>query len=309
MINDQINIITVKSQILSNSQRVKWVDYAKGIGIFLVVLGHTIRGLINSSIIDLSTKFSAIDRWIYAFHMPLFFFISGLFIYRSTSKPLPDFLLKRLKVVVYPYILWSILQSIFQAIMSSYTNSQISLLELWKIIYKPVMQFWFLYVLFVMVLIYAIARKIGISNSLFLIFSILLYGTRILELNFGWNILNHICQSTIYLAVGVVIGSGGKILRLIQLKTSTLLFLTNGGYLAVGLGVGLHFTQEKFLSPIVAIFGISATIALAILLEKFDVAKFIENWGKLSLQIYLMLAEDRRSPVGERRDECQSMLL
>lgn len=288
MINHPTNFSSSKTQILLNSQRVEWVDYAKGIGIFLVVLGHTIRGLLNSSIVDSSITVARIDGWIYAFHMPLFFFLSGLFIERSTLKPLPDFLLKRLKTIVYPYILWSLLQSIFQAIMSSYTNSQISLVELWKIIYDPVMQFWFLYVLFVMGLIYAIARKIGISNSGFLIFSILLYVTQILELNLGWGVLSQLRNYSIYLAVGAVIVSGERLSKLSQVKTSTLWLLTSGGYLAVGLAVELNLTQEKLVSPIIAIFGISATITLAIILERFENrSKFLEEWGKLSLQIYV----------------------
>jgi fucose 4-O-acetylase-like acetyltransferase len=45
--------------------RVGWIDFCKGIGIFLVVLGHILRDVI------------AVD-YIYSFHMPLFFFLSGL---------------------------------------------------------------------------------------------------------------------------------------------------------------------------------------------------------------------------------------
>ncbi|MGB3511491.1 MAG: acyltransferase [Microcoleaceae cyanobacterium] len=288
MINHYSNFSSSKTQLLSNSQRVEWVDYAKGIGIFLVVLGHTIRGLFNSSILDSSTTVSAIDKWIYSFHMPLFFFISGLFIYRSTSKPLPDFLLKKLKVIVYPYILWSLVQSIFQAIASNYTNSQVVLVEIWKIVYAPVMQFWFLYALFLIVLIYAVARKLGISNIGFLIFSILLYATQMLELNLGWGILYQVRNYSIYLAIGVLVGSCGNLSKLNQFKTSTLLLLTICGYLAVVLGVKLNLTEEKLLSPIVAILGISSTVVLAIILKRFDRAKFIEEWGKLSLQIYVV---------------------
>ncbi|MCV3214943.1 acyltransferase family protein [Plectonema radiosum NIES-515] len=59
-------------------ERLHWVDYAKGIGIFLVVVGHILRGLVNSSILEESKLLLFVDRWIYGFHMPLFFFISGL---------------------------------------------------------------------------------------------------------------------------------------------------------------------------------------------------------------------------------------
>lgn len=82
--------------------RLHWVDYAKGIGIFLVVVGHVLRGLVNSSILQPSALLFLVDRWIYGFHMPLFFFISGLFVQRSLSKPFKDFLLDKLYVIAYP---------------------------------------------------------------------------------------------------------------------------------------------------------------------------------------------------------------
>jgi len=47
------------------NKRIEWVDVAKGIGIILVVLGH-------------NKAPGYIINFIYAFHMPLFFFMSGL---------------------------------------------------------------------------------------------------------------------------------------------------------------------------------------------------------------------------------------
>ena len=51
------------------SKRIQYIDIAKGIGILLVVLGHN----------DLSAYHPMLHRFIYAFHMPLFFFLSGIF--------------------------------------------------------------------------------------------------------------------------------------------------------------------------------------------------------------------------------------
>lgn len=50
---------------MDNTKRIDWIDVAKGVGIFLMVMGHT-------SMPD------AVNRWIYSFHMPLFFLLSGL---------------------------------------------------------------------------------------------------------------------------------------------------------------------------------------------------------------------------------------
>ena len=51
------------------SKRVQYTDIAKGIGILLVVLGHN----------DMNAYHPYLHRFIYAFHMPLFFFLSGIF--------------------------------------------------------------------------------------------------------------------------------------------------------------------------------------------------------------------------------------
>ncbi|MBC1212116.1 acyltransferase family protein [Listeria booriae] len=61
------------------NERITWIDYAKGIGIILVVYGHVLRGVFEAGL-DIPIKlFTYEDSFIYSFHMPLFFFLSGLF--------------------------------------------------------------------------------------------------------------------------------------------------------------------------------------------------------------------------------------
>ena len=52
-------------------KREKYIDVAKGFGILLVVYGHVISNC------DLRPDLTLIQKFIYSFHMPLFFFISG----------------------------------------------------------------------------------------------------------------------------------------------------------------------------------------------------------------------------------------
>ena len=52
--------------------RVEFVDIAKGIGIILVVYGHS------------SLSFHTANVWLHAFHMPLFFFITGMYYNEKT---------------------------------------------------------------------------------------------------------------------------------------------------------------------------------------------------------------------------------
>jgi fucose 4-O-acetylase-like acetyltransferase len=269
-------------------ERLDWIDYAKGIGIFLVVLGHALRGLVSSSIIQSSPLVTFIDQWMYGFHMPLFFFISGLFIERSLSKPFTKFIGNKLSTIVYPYFLWSIFQSLIQVIASRYTNEGLSLGDIWKIIYMPVMQFWFLYTLFMIMVIYGVLYKFKFSTKLLFILAVALYGLHILDINFGpWGILYLTRRNAIYLALGAIIGDKNILGKLKDIKTSILSLGVFTGYLAVGIAVLLQLSTNRIAEPLMGIVGISSTIALAILIERYQVAKIFKFWGILSLEIYV----------------------
>ena len=58
------------------TERENYIDVVRGIGIVLMILGH----------VPLSAHY---DHFIHAFHMPMFFIISGYFqgVYRETVGP------------------------------------------------------------------------------------------------------------------------------------------------------------------------------------------------------------------------------
>ncbi|MDQ0207168.1 acyltransferase family protein [Alkalicoccobacillus murimartini] len=74
-------------------KRVRWIDTAKGIGIILVVMSHA---PINDTFKD----------FLFAFHMPLFFYLSGIVYKTSTISP-GSFLLKKARGLLLPYFLFS----------------------------------------------------------------------------------------------------------------------------------------------------------------------------------------------------------
>lgn len=69
------------------SQRDITIDIAKGIGIFLVVLGHV------PILMWLATP-------IYIFHMPLFFFLSGMFFHLNEDRKMG--LYKKIRTLIIP---------------------------------------------------------------------------------------------------------------------------------------------------------------------------------------------------------------
>ncbi len=91
---------------MNNSEKYGFIDLLKGIGIFLVVWGHT---MLPRSVL------------IYSFHMPLFFFISG-FLYKN--KPLKEFLSSKIIRLYVPYILFTLLSWTFYLVMLSFQERQ-----------------------------------------------------------------------------------------------------------------------------------------------------------------------------------------
>ena len=269
-------------------KRLLWVDYAKGIGIFLVVFGHILRGLINSSVVQNSPAWEFIDSWIYAFHMPLFFFLSGLFVQRSLSKPFKDFVLDKLYVIAYPYFIWSIIQTTLQSFASGYTNNALSLTDIWKIIYQPQMQFWFLYTLFAIMLLYAVLNKLKVSPTVFLAISVGVYCLHVLDVSFGpWGVLYLVRRHALYFALGVIIGSRNLLSANTQMNPLILWLAMLGGYLGVGIAVKLQLTENIAIVPLVAVVGIAASVALANILTHLKVLPFVPQWGMLSLEIFV----------------------
>ena len=78
------------------------IDCARGMAAILMVIGH--MGLQNG-----------FTQYIYSFHMPLFFFLSGICIGKSnTEESIIKHIVKRTKRLLVPYILFSLIFSVPQ---------------------------------------------------------------------------------------------------------------------------------------------------------------------------------------------------
>lgn len=79
-----------------NTNRQHYIDILRGIGMIFVVYGHIIRIWPDRS-------------YIWTFHMPLFFFISGLIFQPTKYNTIKAFILRRSIFLLIPYILFYIL--------------------------------------------------------------------------------------------------------------------------------------------------------------------------------------------------------
>ena len=94
------------NSITSDSQRIPWIDILKGIAIFSVFLGH-MTGMGHGTLSGI------IHMWIYSFHMPLFFFLSGCVFSIDKYKDYKQFLIKKVKTIYFPVICFTFLSTIF----------------------------------------------------------------------------------------------------------------------------------------------------------------------------------------------------
>lgn len=130
--------------------RFLWVDLLKGFGILMVVFGHALGGLIDAGYDPANRWYRPLFAAIYVFHMPLFFFLTGLFVVKRLERNRERFQRQLFSQVMWPYFLWGSIQvtAIFAA--GNLVNSPIGPLGtvLPQIFYIPPSQFWFLFGLF-----------------------------------------------------------------------------------------------------------------------------------------------------------------
>lgn len=77
--------------------RLLYIDILKAFGIFFVILGHV-----------LNDNKHPVSHFIYSFHMPLFFALSGVFFVYKKEIQLKELIRKRWKSMLKPYLFFYI---------------------------------------------------------------------------------------------------------------------------------------------------------------------------------------------------------
>jgi len=156
------------------SNRIEWLDIAKGIGIIFVIFAHV------------TTISPALLNYIYSFHMPLFFFISGYLFSNAKYKTLKSFAKKKAQTLIVPYFIFSIISFIYWALiqirMGDDTRHPSVLLNFFGIFYSNPsyhsmsynVPLWFLTCLFSTEMIFFLLKK-RIEKKLYLILSLVLF--------------------------------------------------------------------------------------------------------------------------------------
>lgn len=271
--------------MLSENDRLKWVDYAKAIGISLVVYGHVARGLVNAGIMPDSPSYQYIDSVIYTFHMPLFFFLSGLFLKSSfESKGFGRALGSKVDAIIYPYILWSLLQGGVEVALSSYTNGNVSVGDVLSLFTSPRAQFWFLYALFLVFLTSLLVMHLAGTRALPVLFivSIVLY-LSLLKFDF---VVDFVLENLVFFLVGAVFQQTKLIRFNSTIILCVILLITMVGQYSFH-SFGYTYLDRGVLLLILSVVSILAVVSISDWLSRFNLS-LITYIGASSMAIYLM---------------------
>ena len=279
-------------------ERLGWIDAARGIGIVLVVLGHVIIGLVDAGLAERS---SLLWRWcqvVYTFHMPLFFFLSGLFVPQSVergSRVMGQGLWWR---IVWPYLLWSTVQLAVMSAASGSLNHEARFdAERWvAIAWQPVSQFWFLHTLALFQLAaWLLLPRVGPRGLLWLALALLMVP--------AWVSLPPVLANPCRFAVFFALGTFGPQASARSLRPAPGYVLALASVAAIGLCtlIGLEL-QARELIPWssqalpAAFLGVAGCLGVAKLLAGADTLSGLAAWaqrasaalGRSSMAIFVL---------------------
>lgn len=268
--------------------RTDWVDYAKAIGIMLVVYGHVARGLSSAGIVMSESTFRLADSVVYSFHMPLFFFLSGLFFYHSLLKRGGVGLtLNKIDTILYPYLIWSLLQGVIEALMSNYVNGNVTFSEVFRL-WQPRAQFWFLFALFFVFVVsipiyYFISKRyVGL---IFLLAGVFYVNTWVLPYTL---ITFYLTSNLVFFALGIAFTKYdlGKMFSSNLSLLITMLVFVFSQYIFHGY-LGKTYTDIGVESLFLACISILFVVSFSAALSK-NPSRFLVYIGSSSMAIYLM---------------------
>ncbi len=274
--------------LVESKNRIAWIDMAKGYGMLAVIIAHIVyRGPLHD--------------WIYTFHMPVYFFLSG-YVFSNKDK-FDVFVKKKARSLLVPYFSLGIPMVVFTFLLKLYQNSfTVNFAkELVKnfIIQKRQWTLWYIACLFFLNIIFYLITKSVKTNRLR---ALVVLGMSVVGLAYyksgglplPWNI--DACFVAIpFFFVGFVMKQNlNKVEKILsETKINVLLFIVFGlinvvfGYLNIKTtGKGLEMFNREYANPIFTYISAFAGIFAIIIFSRFFSLKPIKFIGENSLVYY-----------------------
>lgn len=192
------------------SNRIEWIDALKGFAILVVVIGHCVADSLHSNTFPIYQDYMQMFYdFIYSFHMPFFFTISGFVFYLGNKNINTKNKLLNFSLI---YLIWSTLMWISKYVMAKDVNNPVTLVDLFSIVYKPIMVYWYLYVLIFMYLVVSLLKIERVSGKVLLFSAIIAIGVKFLHLEIG--IVNQFLYHIYFFLAGGYCFSSGLLTKI-----------------------------------------------------------------------------------------------
>lgn len=261
------------------TRRYDLIDALKGIAIFFVVLAHSIIvypiDLHDNVICDF------IFRWLSSVHMPLFFLISGFcFSFRNNYK---EYIWKKIKRILVPYFVFGLVDILSRYLLPGLVNGASNVREsLYKILAYGG-EYWFLYTLFIIFLIYPIIyRFVKGYIYRYVLIIVVFVGLYFVLPSISLLTLTSVIYYLIYFTLGVMLKefAGRQLLENKYKKIKVAVLIMAGFVMWLGL-IRVDLSEFRIIT---ALIGIST---LYLLMKYEPMVNLFKRFGKYSLQLYL----------------------
>lgn len=269
-------------------KRIGWLDFAKGLSIFIVVVGHALRGIYTHKLYMYSDKYLIIIADIlFLGAMPVFFALSGYLFKKIDSwKEYAKFIKKKAINLLIPYVIFSIIYVVFQHIGEARDlQTWDKLLNIW---YQPISYLWFLYALFLIFAVVGIFSvwhvSVKMQAIIYLVFCII---TQLVKIP-GW--LNFPLTWMFFFYIGVLcknykLSIIRKKIAIASLLLSIVILLLDFRF--IGINADYNFPHLWNFIPKVLITFL-AVMFYANFPNNSTFFRYFEKYGKNSLIIYLV---------------------
>ena len=261
------------------------INILRGIAFCLVLLGHSFPDSAYGYI-NMYTKFGR--EYIYSFHMPLFFIISGfcmtpLLLQKEVN--IKSEIVKRSKRLLIPYLFYSYIAIIPKLIFSSYMYIKFEPRIIWETLLGNSTSgtLWYLWNLFVINIFFLLISRFSCNRKIWLGISLILYGLHLLFPGFYFNKL---LEYPIYYVIGIFVSVYFPMIRnwLSNKGILALLFMLINAIIVITIG------NDERISLLTALLGSISMLYIAMQIEKKGkmLKKALESASNYSYGIYLM---------------------
>ncbi len=277
-------------------ERITFLDLYRAFGIILMIMGHVKFG-------------TAFDKWIHAFHMPMFFFVSGWFF--KGSKNISNQISRKARSLLLPYLVFEIvLWLASMPFIAEYRTPQTALYVFTENTYKIPIEngtfgispipgaLWFLTALFFIEVIYNILDsilglnwKLHVLIAIFVVIGMLLPG--LLPVRLPWAMDAAFAGLGFFHMARVMKGSSAKKLLELKLYQSVMIGVLFSGLIMVCPKVNMRTGNYGWYIPFLV-------NAFGAIIAGWNLAKYIDRFlerNKKTRMVYTWLLGVGRNSI------------